>query len=929
MNYTCSLICDGKKAIMKRKIIALLLTLTMLVSMAPAVFAADAEFTDVPKDAWYSQAVAWAVENGITGGIGNGLFGPDNTCTRAQVVTFLWAAADKPILAAENPFEDVKSEDWYYNAVMWAVENGITGGTSATTFSPEAPCTRAQVVTFLYAASGKPEIVSDGSGFGDVTKNDWFYAPVMWAVANSITGGIGNGLFGPNNSCTRAQIALFLYKEDLIEPEAPPAKDVTVSMIAAEYGDRTAEWWKSFEADFEAENKHIDLVVDVDSWNNIYDDVNNRLTNNNAPNLLNIDDFAGYQADGLLLPAKEWISPKTYAKFYPAFLNESAADGKVWAVPDLASARALYFNADILAAAGVEAPTTWAELLEVCEAIKAYDDSIIPFGIHMTEDEGQATFAYYAWTNGGGFIDAEGNWSLNSAENAEAVDFAVALVKDGLTNADPANETRYDLQAMFAEGKLAMMIAPDQLTPMAEDINPDMPFGIAPIPVNKDGANATIGVMDRIMCFDNDYSEAELAAVKAVMDFFYEDTRYAEWCKMEGFLPATTGGAKAMMEIDDTAMDWDEILASARFYPAYKPEWWDVKQGVANVLQQTLQGGDAQKLLDTLQRQITGEPEPEEPVVETKVLNVAFNQSIHNPEAQTLQWISDELYRRTDGRYKLEIYPDAQLGDQAQTLEQVTMGELDMTLVSNSVIETYASDFAILGTPYVYDNEAHLNQVLQSDGLNELFASTEQYGFTVLSGYSLAARNVYTRDCPVKTPADLKNMKIRVMGSETFIKMINAMGGVPFAMAQGDVYSAIQVGVLDGAENNIITYMDLVQYEVAPYYNKTNHVIIPDFLVIGNSALVDMSPRDAEILKSVCKESIQIGYDKAAALRADYEKSALEKGVVIVEADVPAFQTLCADLIYSVANRSYLTRSAFDAIRSFGAVEIPEPKPVG
>ena len=614
MNYTCSLICDGKKAIMKRKIIALLLTLTMLVSMAPAAFAADAEFTDVPKDTWYSQAVAWAVENGITGGIGNGMFGPDNTCTRAQVVTFLWAAADKPVLAAENPFKDVKSEDWYYNAVMWAVENGITGGTSATTFSPDDPCTRAQVVTFLYAASGKPEIAADAGGFGDVTKNDWFYAPVMWAVANSITGGIGNGLFGPNNSCTRAQIALFLYKEDMVEPEpTPPAEDVTVSMIAAEYGSRSAEWWKSFEADFEAEYEHIDLVVDVLSWDKIYTEIETRLSKNEAPDLLNIDIFSDYQADGLLLPADEWLSSETYAKFYPAFLNESVVDGKVWAVPDLASARAMYFNADILAASGVEVPTTWAELTEVCEAIKAYDDSIIPWGIDMTTDEGQAAFAYYAWTNGGGFVDAEGNWTLNSAENAEAVDFAVALVKEGLTNADPANETRYDLQTMFAEGKLAMMIAPDQLSLMIADINPDMNFGIAPLPVNKEGANASIGVMDRIMCFDNDYSEAELAAVKAVMDFFYEDTRYAEWCKMEGFLPATTGGAKAMMEIDDTAMDWDEILASAQFYPAYKPEWWNVKQGVISVLQQTLQGGDAQKLLDALQREITGEPEPTPP----------------------------------------------------------------------------------------------------------------------------------------------------------------------------------------------------------------------------------------------------------------------------------------------------------------------------
>ncbi|MBQ3256039.1 MAG: S-layer homology domain-containing protein, partial [Oscillospiraceae bacterium] len=107
---------------MKRRLMALFLALTMLVSMAPGVCASDTGFSDVAPDAWYAEAVKWAVENGITGGIGNGMFGPDNTCTRGQVVTFLWAAAGKPVMEnADNPFADVSASDWYYNAVMWAV----------------------------------------------------------------------------------------------------------------------------------------------------------------------------------------------------------------------------------------------------------------------------------------------------------------------------------------------------------------------------------------------------------------------------------------------------------------------------------------------------------------------------------------------------------------------------------------------------------------------------------------------------------------------------------------------------------------------------------------------------------------------------------------------------------------------------------------
>ncbi len=301
---------------------------------------------------------------------------------------------------------------------------------------------------------------------------------------------------------------------------------------------------------------------------------------------------------------------------------------------------------------------------------------------------------------------------------------------------------------------------------------------------------------------------------------------------------------------------------------------------------------------------------------ETKVLKVAFNQTITNPEAQTLQKISDDLYEATEGRYKLEIYPDAQLGDQAQTLEQVTMGVLDMTLVANSVIEGYASDFAILGTPYVYDSIEHQQRVFESGKLADLYATTEQHGFTVLAAYSLGARNLYTRDGAVSTPADLKGMKIRVMGSETCINMLNAMGGVGIAMAQGDVYSAIQTGTLDGAENNIITYVDLVQYEVAPYYNLSGHLMIPDQLVIANNVLASMSAEDQEALKKVCADSIPYCFDKCAELRGEYQSVAEEKGVTFTECDVPAFQALCQDLITSVANKTDMTKAAYEAIVS-------------
>ena len=393
--------------------------------------------------------------------------------------------------------------------------------------------------------------------------------------------------------------------------EKAPADDAatgtTVTVIAAQYGTQTADWWKGFEEKFETANEGIDLVVDVVSWNDIYTVVNTRVANGEAPDLLNIDVFADYQADGLLLPASEWVSEATYAKFFDSFLAESVVDGTVWAVPDLASARALYYNADMLAEAGVEVPTTWDELTAVCEALKAKFPEVYPWGVDMTTDEGQACFAYYAWNNGGGFVDEAGNWVLDSAANVEAVEYIVGLVNAGLTNQDPTTETRYDLQEMFANGQVAMMIGPNQISKYCESVENPINYGVASLPVNGDVAGASVGVMDRIMCFaEEGRSEAEMAAITAVVDAFYDDEPYAEWVLMEDFLPATSTGNALCAEADPGMAAWIDVVGSAKFYPAAKAEWADVKQGVIDVQQQVLLGGDAQELLTALQQEIAG-----------------------------------------------------------------------------------------------------------------------------------------------------------------------------------------------------------------------------------------------------------------------------------------------------------------------------------
>lgn len=167
-------------------------------------------FTDVPSGAYYYDAVLWAAENGVTDGVTATLFAPDAPCTRAQIVTFLWRAAGSPEPNGTSAFTDVPAGAYYAKAVAWAVENGITTGTSDTTFSPDAPCTRGQSVTFLYRA--RKGAASASANFTDVPAGAYYAAPVAWAVENGITNGTGKTTFSPDVPCTRAEIVTFLYR---------------------------------------------------------------------------------------------------------------------------------------------------------------------------------------------------------------------------------------------------------------------------------------------------------------------------------------------------------------------------------------------------------------------------------------------------------------------------------------------------------------------------------------------------------------------------------------------------------------------------------------------------------------------------------------------------------------------------------------------
>ena len=174
----------------------------------------EIDFVDVKDSAYYAMAVQWAVENGITSGTSATTFSPDQVCTRAQIVTFLWRAAGSPApVSGQMSFEDVRADAYYYKAVQWAVENGITSGTSADAFSPDRVCTRAQIAAFLWRAQNASKAENEEMVFTDVSVSAYYYNAVLWAVENGITNGTSATTFSPDQACTRAQCVTFLWKE--------------------------------------------------------------------------------------------------------------------------------------------------------------------------------------------------------------------------------------------------------------------------------------------------------------------------------------------------------------------------------------------------------------------------------------------------------------------------------------------------------------------------------------------------------------------------------------------------------------------------------------------------------------------------------------------------------------------------------------------
>lgn len=278
------------------------------------------------------------------------------------------------------------------------------------------------------------------------------------------------------------------------------------------------------------------------------------------------------------------------------------------------------------------------------------------------------------------------------------------------------------------------------------------------------------------------------------------------------------------------------------------------------------------------------------------ILKTAFNQSENNPQYKALEDFSQKLEAATGGKYKLEIHPNELLGDQRAALELVQSGAIQLAVVANPLVENFNKNFSVLAMPYIYDSPEHQRKVFTGETLDALFSSTKGNGFEVLTAYTAGARSMYVKGAPIKTPEDMKGKKIRVMQSDTMVKMLGCMGGTGVPMGQGEVYSAIQQGVLDGAENNEITYADLKQYEVAPHFSYTRHVMVADLLVANENFLSQMDAADQATFRKLAKESTSTEFDLFSQALESAKQTATSQGATFTEVDIAPFQARCKPL---------------------------------
>lgn len=379
----------------------------------------------------------------------------------------------------------------------------------------------------------------------------------------------------------------------------------TITFVAAEYSDKTEPYWQDLISRFEKANPGLKVDLQVISWDDIDGHVQNLVLNDKAPDLLNLNKFADFAEDGLLYKAGDVLPKEVLDDFIPSFAESSKFEGEQYGLPFIASARLLFYNKDLFAKAKIsEPPKTWDELKEAAKKISDLPGDAIGYGLPLGPEEAQGEFQIWINSNGGHWVDDQGNWTIDSPENLETLQFLKSMVDEGLTQPNPAKTDRADVIEAFAAGRIGMIRGLPQTHNNIADQGNKFEYGIAPNPVAEEGMEpSTLGVQDYLMAFDNGKGAQE--TLRKFLTFFYQEENYSKFITTEGFLPTTQSASEALSD-DEKMKPFVEALPQAKFYPVTDPKWTAVDGAVKQQIGKAVQGTDPKKVLEQLQKTAEG-----------------------------------------------------------------------------------------------------------------------------------------------------------------------------------------------------------------------------------------------------------------------------------------------------------------------------------
>lgn len=276
-------------------------------------------------------------------------------------------------------------------------------------------------------------------------------------------------------------------------------------------------------------------------------------------------------------------------------------------------------------------------------------------------------------------------------------------------------------------------------------------------------------------------------------------------------------------------------------------------------------------------------------ISQTKYLKLAHGLDITHPVHQGMVYMGEILDEKSYGKLKLEIYPSQQLGTERQCLELLQIGSLAMTKVSGAVLENFAPKIKVLSLPYIFRDRQHAYNVQDSPLGKELLLQSEEFWLRGLGYFDAGQRSFYTKDRPVNGPADLQGLKIRVQESAMAMNLVRALGGAPTPISWGELYTALQQGVVDGAENNPPSFYTSRHYEICKFYSLNEHTAVPDILVIGTVAWNKLSSQEQEWLQQAADEAI--AYQRILWVKAENEalEAVQAAGVEIIRPSKASF----------------------------------------